>query len=59
MVIQGIRDRNAIRGDEVIRKQGCGDKGEMRETGKGGKERPGDGCSWEEGEIQGRSREDP
>ena len=22
---------------------------------KGSKERPGDGCSWDEGEIQGRS----
>ena len=26
---------------------------------KGSKERPGGGCPWEEGEIQGRSREDP
>ena len=25
---------------------------------KRNKERPGDGCPWEDGEIQGRSRED-
>ena len=26
---------------------------------KGSRDRPGDGCPWEVGEIQGRSREDP
>ena len=41
-----------------------GDK-EARETEmnviqeKRNKGRPGDGCPWEKGEIQGRSREDP
>ena len=27
----------------------------QEKLGKGSKERPGDGCPWDEGEIQGRS----
>ena len=31
----------------------------QEKQGKRIKERPRDGCPWDEGEIQGRSREDP
>ena len=30
-------------------------KVKQEKQGKGSKERPGDGCPWDEGEIQGRS----
>ena len=35
MVVQGIKDRSEIRGEEVTRKQGCGDEGETREGNQG------------------------
>ena len=50
MVIQGFKDRSGIREGEVIRKQRCGDEGETREA----RERPGDGCPWDEGETEHR-----
>ena len=59
MVIQGIKDRSTIRRHKVTEKQGCGDEGETREAREGNQGGPGDGCLWDEGEIQGRSREDP
>ena len=41
MMIQGIKDRSAIRRHKVTEKQGCGDEGETREAreGKQGKTR--------------------
>ena len=59
MVIQGIKDRSEIREDEVTRKQGCGDEGEIREAreGKQGKSQRwvSVGGRGDPGEIQGRS----
>ena len=34
-------------------------KVKLEKQERGDEERPGDGCPWEDGEIQGRSREDP
>ena len=34
-------------------------KVKLEKQEKGSKERPRDGCLWDEGETQGRSREDP
>ena len=49
-MIQGIKDRSKRKEDEVIRKQGCGDEGEMKKGNLGG---CGDRCLWDEGEMQG------
>ena len=57
MVLQGIKDRSMIRKHMVTEKQGCREECETREARS--KERSGDGCLWGEGEIQGRSKEDP
>ena len=35
MMIQGIKDRSAIRRHKVTEKQGCGDEGETREAREG------------------------
>ena len=53
MVIQGIKDRSKIREGEVMRKQGCGDEGEIgkRES----KKDPETGVCG----TTGRSGEDP
>ena len=59
MVIQGIKDRSKIRERRWQGSKGAEKKVKQEKQEKGSKERPGDGCPWDEGEIQGRSREDP
>ena len=59
MVIQGIKDRSKIREIRWQGSKGVEKKVKQEKQEKGSKERPRDGCPWDEGEIQGRSREDP
>ena len=56
IVVQGIKDRSKMRNHKVVEKQGGVEMNVMQgKQEKGSKERPRDGCLWDEGEIH-RSR---